>query len=195
MPKPATFCKSANLQHVCPLTIKVCFAPAESGFVCAVKFRTFAKYWLPVVIWMVVIFSASGDSHSYQHSSRLIAPLLDFFFPTLSPESRDLVVLYVRKCAHLTEYAILALLFWRAARKPVKNDSRPWSWPLAGRAILFVALYAASDEFHQRFVATREASLRDVAIDTTGAVLGILIFWAIQRLRRRGRSSLFLQAQ
>ena len=134
---------------------------------------------------MVVIFSASGDSHSYQHSSRLIAPLVKFLFPAISQESLDLMVLYVRKCAHLTEYAILAWLFWRAVRKPVKRDPRPWSWPLAAGAMLFVALYAASDEFHQKFVASRDGSLRDVAIDTTGAVLGMLVFWGLGRWRRR----------
>ena len=149
------------------------------------KFRVFLKYWLPLGVWMVVIFSASGDSHSYQHSSRLLAPLVKFFFPDISKESLDLAVLVGRKCAHLTEYAILALLFWRAVRKPLKNDARPWSWPLAGRAILFVALYAASDEFHQLFVPTREASLRDVAIDTTGAALGIFLLWGLGRWRRR----------
>jgi VanZ family protein len=52
--------------------------------------------------------------------------------------------------------------------------------------VLFVALYAASDEFHQLFVATRDASLRDVAIDTFGAVLGIILLWGIYRLRKRG---------
>ena len=178
MPKPGALGKWNK--------IKVCFAQAESVSVWAVsKFWSFIKYWVPVIVCMVLIFSASGDSHSYQHSSRLIAPLVKFFFPAISPESLDLVVLYVRKCAHLTEYAILALLFWRAVRKPVKQDSRPWSWPLAGRSILFVALYAASDEFHQSFVPTRDASLHDVAIDTTGAALGILIFWGIGRWRRR----------
>ena len=149
------------------------------------KFRVFVKYWLPVCVWMVLIFSASGDSHSYQHSSRLIAPLVKFFFPAISQESLDLVVLGVRKCAHLTEYAILALLFWRALRKPVKNDPRPWSWPLAKLCVLLVALYAASDEFHQLFVPGRDATVRDVAIDTTGAALGMLIFWGIGRGRRR----------
>jgi len=155
------------------------------------KLRLFIDRWMPVInwllviIWMVLIFSASGDSHSYQHSSRLIAPLLNFFFPNLAPESRDFVVLCVRKCAHLTEYAILALLVWRALRKPVRQDRRPWSWPLAKICILTVAVYAATDEFHQLFVPTREASVRDVAIDTTGAALGILIFWGIGRLRRR----------
>jgi VanZ family protein len=134
---------------------------------------------------MVVIFSASGDTHSFQHSSRIIAPLVNFFFPNISPEALDRCVLVARKCAHLSEYAILALLFWRAARKPVWGDKRPWSWELGVGAILFVALYASTDEFHQRFVPSREASPVDVMIDTTGAMAGIGMLWVQGRLRRR----------
>jgi VanZ family protein len=149
------------------------------------KLRSFLRYWLPVIVWMAVIFSASGDTKSYQHSSRLIAPIVRWLFPNISPDALDSTVLVVRKCAHLTEYAVLALLFWRAVRKPPRRDPRPWSWPLAGLAVLFVALYAASDEFHQLFVPTRDASLRDVAIDTFGAVLGIILLRGVYRLRKR----------
>jgi VanZ family protein len=145
------------------------------------KFRSFVKYWLPVILWMMVVFSASGDSHSYEHSSRIVAPIVKFFFPNISPKALDLIVLIARKCAHLTEYAILALLFWRAVRKPVRRDPRPWSWRLGFGAIIFVMIYASTDEFHQRFVATREPSVHDVVIDTTGAAIGILLLWAMYR--------------
>jgi VanZ family protein len=80
---------------------------------------------------------------------------------------------------------VLALVFWRAMRQPVKHDARPWSWRLAGGAILFVALYASSDEWHQTFVPGREGCIRDVCIDTTGAVFGILIWWGLGRWRKR----------
>ena len=103
--------------------------------------------------------------------------------PHMSQENLDLTVLLVRKCAHLTEYAVLAWLFWRAVRQPVKRDARPWSWRLAGGAILFVALYAGSDEWHQTFVPNREGCVRDVMIDTTGAVLGMGALWGYQCLR------------
>ena len=144
------------------------------------KLLSFLKYWMPAIIWMVVIFSASGDKKSFQHSSRIIGPILHWLFPNLSENAVNSTVTAVRKCAHLTEYAILAFLFWRALRKPVRNDPRPWSWREAAIAILLVAIYAASDEFHQRFVPSRDASVRDVLIDTTGAVGGILalrILW------------------
>ena len=148
------------------------------------KFRAFLKYWLPALIWMALIFSASSDSHSYEHSSRLIAPLLHWLFPQM-PETRvDAIVYFTRKCAHLTEYAVLALLLWRAVRRPVKNDPRPWIWPEAGLALAIVFLYAASDEFHQIFVPTRTAQVSDVFIDTAGGAASLLALWMIGRWRK-----------
>jgi VanZ family protein len=144
----------------------------------------FVKYWLPVVVWMSLIFTASSDLGSSQHTSRILAPFLNWLFPHLSGKMVDLIVFAVRKCAHLTEFGVLALLIWRALRKPVKGDSRPWSWVEARLVILLVALYAASDEFHQLFVPSRDAAVRDVMIDTTGAVVSLLLLWAIGRWRR-----------
>ena len=149
------------------------------------KIRSFLRYWLPVLIWMALIFSVSGDTQSMQHSSRIIAPILRALFPGISEHTVNLVVLFARKCAHLTEYAVLAFLFWRARWKPRRKDPRPWSWREAGYAVLFVALYAASDEFHQSFVPTREASAWDVLIDTIGATVGIIALWALWKFRRR----------
>lgn len=133
---------------------------------------------------MFVIFSASGDKKSFQHSSRILAPLLHWLFPHISDQATDTIVFLARKCAHLTEYGILALIFWRALRKPIRRDPRPWSWIEAKNAVLLVALYAATDEFHQLFVPSREARVHDVVIDTTGGALGILALWAIGKCFR-----------
>jgi VanZ family protein len=149
------------------------------------KVRVFIKYWLPVLIWMTLIFSASGDRESFQHSSRLIGPIIRWLFPHLSEEAVNVGVVVVRKCAHMTEYAMLGLLFWRALRKPVRRDPRPWSWAQAGGSALFVALYAATDEVHQLFVPSRGASVWDVMLDTTGAILGLLLLWMLDGWRRR----------
>jgi len=148
------------------------------------KFRAFIKYWLPVLAWMVIIFSASSDTMSFQHSSRILAPMIHWLFPQLSDETISTVVFFIRKCAHLTEYAVLALLFWRALRKPVRRDPRPWRWADVRLPLLFVAIYAASDEFHQHFVPHREGKVGDVIIDTAGGVAGLLLLWAIGRLSR-----------
>ncbi len=148
------------------------------------RVRSLIKYWLPVLIWMVIIFSASSDTNSSQRTSRIIGPFVHWLFPHLSNKGVEQIVTLVRKCAHLTEYAVLSVLFWRALRKPVRDDARPWRWADAGFAVLFVALYAASDEIHQLFVPNREGRISDVMIDTTGAVIGLFVLWLVGRVSR-----------
>jgi VanZ family protein len=149
------------------------------------KLRSFAKYWLPIILWFGLIFLASSDVQSAARSSRIIGPLVHWLFPKLSDQAVGNVVLIVRKCAHLTEFAILASLFWRAFRKPVKADTRPWSWREAGAALLGVALYATTDEVHQAFVPGRFGKFHDVLIDSAGGALGLLALWAFGRWRKR----------
>src|SRR5882762_6350 len=134
---------------------------------------------------MTLIFSASSDRHSFSHSSRLIAPIVRWLFPQISDNALYGVILAVRKCAHLTEYAILGLLVWRALRRPFRNDTRPWQWSHVRLALLIVILYAASDEFHQTFVPSREGSVWDVLIDTSGAALALGALWMTGRWRGR----------
>jgi len=146
--------------------------------------RSFARYWLPAIAWMIIIFSASTDVMSSQHTSRIIGPILRWMFPSISEETVSRVQLVIRKCGHLSEYAVLAGLLWRAWRKPVRNDPRPWRWKDAGVALLMAAAYSASDEIHQLFVPSRQGQIVDVLIDTSGAVLGLLAVWVIGRWRK-----------
>jgi VanZ family protein len=156
-------------------------------FSAVLKVRSFLKYWLPVLIWMFIIFSASGDTQSFHRSSRIIGPLLHWLFPAMPETTLNAIVTALRKCAHLTEYAILAWLFWRARRRPVRSDPRPWCWREAGWAIGFVFLYAVTDELHQHFVPNRFASPLDVLVDTVGAVWGMLALHLLWRWRHRKR--------
>ncbi len=148
------------------------------------RLRAFCKYWLPVVIWMALIFTASADSHSYEHSSRIIEPLLRWLFPHLSEAQIHAIHELFRKCAHVAEYSVFALLLWRALRKPAKSVSRPWNWREARLALLLVMLYAATDEFHQQFVPTRTSLVSDVFIDTAGGAAALLALWLIGRWRK-----------
>lgn len=145
--------------------------------------RVFLKFWLPVLLWMAVIFTASADSHSYEHSSRFVEPLLHWLFPNMPQETINIIHHILRKCAHLTVYAILALLLWRALH--LSNNHLPaWSWPKVGGTLLLVFLYAASDEFHQRFVPTRTPLFSDVLIDTAGGAIGLLVLRVIHFCRK-----------
>ena len=134
--------------------------------------RGFLKYWLPVLAWMIFIFAGSTDLLSAEHTSRFIGPFLRWFAPDISDASIASVQLIVRKCAHLTEYAILAALLYRAL-------------PRFFFVLVVAAIYAALDEFHQSFVATRTASRWDVAIDCVGAVAGLLIYGLVRNRKSR----------
>lgn len=148
--------------------------------------NAFLKFWLPVLLWMAIIFTGSSDAHSSEHSSRIIEPLLHWLFPDLSQAHAENINLFIRKCAHLTEYAILALLVWRALHQS-KNNLPTWSWPKVGGTLLVVFLYAATDEYHQSFVPTRTAHFTDVLIDTTGAAIALLVLRLLALYQRRGQ--------
>jgi len=145
------------------------------------KTRSFLKYWLLPLAWMSLIYAGSSDSKSYQHSSGLVEPFLHWLFPHMTQAHVEAIHHVIRKCAHLTEYAILGILLWRAIRKPVRNDPRPWNRREAFYAIIIVFLYASSDEIHQIFVPTRTALVSDVFIDTTGAIIGLFVLWSLGR--------------
>ncbi|MEO5802886.1 MAG: VanZ family protein [Verrucomicrobiota bacterium] len=139
----------------------------------------FFKYWLPVILWMVLIFGASTNLGAPRNTSRIIGPFLRWLIPSINDETLEAVQYNIRKASHVTEYAILSLLLWRARRKTISNEPRGWSWSDARFAIFISAIFAVTDEFHQHFVATRQASIWDVLLDTSGAVLGIFALWKI----------------
>lgn len=145
--------------------------------------RAFLNGWLPVLVWMIVIFGASADSHSYQHSSRIIEPLLRWLFPHMSPLEVAQIHHIFRKCCHLAEYSIFGFLVFRALHYSA-NPLPAWSWPRVGGALLLVFLYACTDEFHQRFVPTRTPLFSDVCIDTAGGAFGLFIAWICHYYRR-----------
>jgi VanZ family protein len=141
--------------------------------------RFVLKYWLPVLAWMIFIFIGSTDLLSVEHTSRFIGPFLRWFAPDVSPATVASVQLVVRKCAHLTEYAILAALLYRVFRQ-----NRHRVAPAFAVSFFIAAVYAALDEFHQSFVASRTGSPWDVLIDCAGALAGLLLCRLPIRRRR-----------
>jgi VanZ family protein len=76
----------------------------------------------------------------------------------------------LRKGAHVTEYAILGLLLLRAVGRELP-------------AFLIGVAYAITDEVHQHFVQGRHASPVDVAIDSAGILLGIVLLSRVESRR------------
>lgn len=157
----------------------VCLMKSDRG--------TLWRRWLPALLWMLVIFGASTDLMSAEHTSRFIAPFLQWFDPNVSPATVLQVQFAVRKAAHLTEYAILAALLVRALRG---EAARPTAGLIAC-AIAVAAVWAVLDEYHQSFVPSRTSSPIDVMIDTAGAVLGVAIYcWLVRSGVARARSKI-----
>jgi VanZ family protein len=134
----------------------------------------------PAVVWAGVIFYLSAQPNLGTPSA-IVALLRESGVP---PETYELIDYLVRKAAHFTEYAILAVLIhhalglvsgWSAQRRVAV------AWALA-------VLYAASDEFHQSFVPGRGPAVTDVVIDACGALAGLLLWrilarwWAARRM-------------
>jgi VanZ family protein len=129
----------------------------------------------PPLLMMVLIFAASTDVGSPEHSGRIVERILTWLglAQRLTPGEFGLVHHYVRKLGHVTEYALLATLLHRAAAR----ERARWTVRLVAGVIAVTALYAATDEFHQRFVPTRGPSVADVLLDTAGAMLGLGLKW------------------
>jgi VanZ family protein len=150
-----------------------CRTPRTNYLGHAVLARSIVKYWFPVIAWMCLIFMASGDLMSAEHTSRFIGPFLLWLNPHISVETIEQFQFCVRKAAHLTEYAILALLLCRAVfRETNLLGTRSTLWGV-WVACVFVAV---GDEFRQSFVESRSASPWDVMIDSAGAIFGLLIY-------------------
>ncbi len=148
------------------------------------RLRLFLQYWLVVLIWMALIFSGSSDQKSFQHS-RIIEPFIRWLMPSLSDAQVDSVIFAIRKCAHFTEFAILALLLLRAVRRSGAPKTGSWSWRSAFTSFAVLVMYAISDEVHQAFVPTRQASALDVLIDSSGGLAALFIAWALTSCRNR----------
>lgn len=104
------------------------------------KFKTF----LPPIVWMIVIFIFSSIPNLELQGE---LSCYDFF---------------LRKLAHIAEYAILFFL-WNRALKNYK------------KAFIISITYALFDEIHQSFVPTRDGKIADLVIDGFGVSLGLFL--------------------
>jgi VanZ family protein len=135
----------------------------------------FWRAWLAVALWTGVVWTLSSDGFSAGSTARVIGPLVRFFFPGISEEGFELVHFAIRKSAHLTEYAVLALLTLRAFRR---GAPRPASHAVL-LALAFVVAVASVDELRQSGSRVRTGSPVDVAIDGSGGALalGCALLW------------------
>src|SRR3712207_5522733 len=135
---------------------------ARSG---SLKMREALLLWGPVLVWMGIIFTLSGQSGL----GGMEGPQ---WFHTL------------RKMGHVVEYGLLALLVgralvatWRARGEALSRALMLRAWYLG---VGICALYALSDEFHQSLVPRREGRMVDVLIDTLSATAALGIWYIVK---------------
>ena len=115
---------------------------------------TFTRHWLPVLLYVALIFTLSSMPH-------LQAP---FHFPNAD------------KVMHIGEYGLLGLLLVRALHTIARLESMLAAGLLA--LVIGVAIGGA-DELYQRGVPGRESSILDVVADTLGVSLSQIAYaWA-----------------
>jgi VanZ family protein len=112
--------------------------------------------WGPAVLFMIIIFSASATPGS---------DLPEF----------GVWDLLVKKGGHMLGYAILAAAYFHGL-----NNGRNLTRSQYAAAVGLTVLYAATDEFHQRFTPGRSPSVYDVLIDAVGAGLGLALWCKVK---------------
>jgi VanZ family protein len=134
--------------------------------------------WLPPVVWMgVILWLGSGDFSATETGS-VLGPFLSWLFPLATPAEIAAGHALARKVAHLTVYAILALLWYRG----LAQDPRIGAGRSALIALAISLAWAGIDEIRQTLVASRTGTVRDVAIDAAGASAAL----AVRHLGWRG---------
>jgi VanZ family protein len=156
--------------------------PSPHGFTPSRRRVLFA--WLLVVSWAWVIWQLGGDDYSFNRTSRFLQPLINWLLADADAATRLQIHAFVRKSAHFIEYAILALLAFRAALLSAERHRVGTAFWVA---LFFVATVAAADEVRQGFSAVRTGSSYDVLIDLAGGLVGLLGVLVIMRRVRVAR--------
>lgn len=120
------------------------------------RFTSSISLWLPVAVYMGVIFFASSIS---------------------MPPGADLVP---DKLVHAAIYGGLAVVLLRAIGRGLRY---PLTWSQMIWAVVLACLYGVSDEIHQAFVPLRQADPADVLADILGATVAVSLTHTIMRAR------------
>jgi VanZ family protein len=155
--------------------------------------KTFRRFFwfVPTIIWMVVIFQFSSQEGVQSASiSRKVTEYAAKLLHETVLQDRDYEVIVevlhpaVRKTAHMAEYAILyVLLFLSFFFSMLATRS-------AAVSIVIAFIYAIIDETHQTFVSGRSGQFYDVCVDMTGVLIAVCIvlfaysFWQGHHLRK-----------
>jgi len=142
------------------------------------------KYWIPAICVAIVISVFSTHYFSSAQTARVLVPILHWLFPAFSAHTLNRIHTAIRKLAHVVEFGALSIAVFRG----VRAERSGWKFQWAVLTLLIAAAYAGLDEWHQSFVPLREPRVRDVLIDTTGALLAQILVWIYAKVHRNSPS-------
>jgi VanZ family protein len=124
----------------------------------------------------------STDVFSGENTRSAIETILSWLSIHASRRAISHINLITRKCAHFVEYAVLAMLIFRAFRA---DSAASWrlSWFVWSLAI--VVAWSLLDEYHQSFTHTRGASIYDSMLDSAGGLAALLLITLTVRFASR----------
>ncbi len=134
---------------------------------------------------MVFIFflshqPATQSSNLSSGITQLIINTIEKIAPGIS-FNWDLFHHFIRKNAHFFIYFVLGILVSNAFI--TSASSHLTKGQILGYSIGLCILYAISDEVHQVFIPGRAGQIKDVIIDSAGAVIGVLLYWTLRFVR------------
>lgn len=130
--------------------------------------------WILIFVWMITIFMFSaqnGDESSELSQGFLRTFILRFTPDNISEDIVNMMEYIIRKCAHMTEYAVFGILVFYQI-KLYRLFEKEWNRIVM--TVICVMIYASTDEIHQLFVGGRSGRFTDVLIDTAGGFIGIM---------------------
>jgi VanZ family protein len=114
----------------------------------------------------LIMWFSTGD-FSAENTGSVLQPVLQWLLPWASSSQIATLHALVRKMAHMTEYAVLATLWFLALTRERRWSARRAAW----LALLVAVGWAFLDELHQATEPSRTASIGDVGFDTAGALV------------------------
>lgn len=135
-------------------------------------------WWLTTAVWAGLMFYFSTSTFGGALTAWLLQQVLSWAHLNLAPDAFAFLHFLLRKLAHLTEYAMFAILLYGSL-----SGGKGFAWRprTALRCMALAVAYSLTDELHQAFVPGRGASLADCGIDTAGTALAMLLLYAGHR--------------
>ena len=135
---------------------------------------------LLLLSWMSLIFYLSNQpgSVSSSTSNNFVVKIFELLHININTEEFLIKYIgFIRKLAHFSEFAILAVLSYLTI---VDYTDNVFIYNL-----IFGLIYAFSDEIHQLFIPNRHCSIKDVGIDFLGTLIStILIHFLLGKWKR-----------